>query len=152
MSFDGLDLSAIDAGEQSNNIEVYRTPVLFNVKVDGNIAKLKKVGSNDNRDLKLPLNIFKQSFVNILSENNQCAKSPSPSIAIKIDSPFYIVSFDVDDEEKVERGRAGDYLITRESGANEICLSNDFENDFVPKENWEKMICNQIDSEDSLSI
>jgi hypothetical protein len=152
MSFDGLDLSAVDAGEQSNNTQVYRKPVLFNVEIDGNIARLKKVGSFDDRVLKLPLNTFKQSFVNVLGKNNQYAKSPSISSAIKIDSPFYIVSFDVDDEERIERGNTGDYLITRESGVNEVCLKNDFKNDFILKDSWNKIICNKSDSDDSLSI
>lgn len=160
MPFYSNDLSAISAEEEQGAVKIYRKPVAFVVKTEGPIAKLFKLENgktnNEKPPLKIPLALLKAHFMSWpeskKGQNIYC-RAPNLSYAIKIEGPFHIDVLSCDDELTTRKGLPGDYLITKESGENEVCRKEEFEQNFVLSTDWEKMIkASSNYDEDTLSI
>ena len=129
MSFSQLDLTSVDASLEKNSSLVYRKPKIFNAKeVNGQVELI----DDDGKSRLISKAVFQAKFAIWSNGQNKgfCLK-PKKSHAIKISGYFSVSEYDLDGDVIKKIGHPGDYLITRESGENEICKKDDFDMFFI---------------------
>lgn len=147
MPFYSNDLSAVNAEDEQGAIKVYRRPVPFLVETKGAIAQLYKIENGEvdkeKTPITIPLVVFQAHFMSWPESKNSkniYCRQPNFSHAVKIERNFHIDTLSCDDELVNTKGHSGDYLITKESGENEMCRKEDFDKTFILSTEWEKLL------------
>lgn len=126
------DLSHISASTLSNFLEVFRVPQAFFLKSVGHTCECFRIINGQiskKNTFRIPEFLVKTQFERWPNVENIVYKKPSVSFAAQIKTPFYVENSGF--ESTRQEGLPGDYLITRESGMNEICRKIEFYKCFV---------------------
>jgi hypothetical protein len=135
------DLSRVDVSKYPHAIEVVRIPQPFSIVKDGaffNCYQIMNGHVKTDGVVRLPSALLKSQFTKWPNFENIVYKIPSPSYAVIINRPFLIQNTNFETP-RTDLGEANDYLITRESGMNEICKYSDFNIKFILKTNIHSM-------------
>jgi len=121
MSLSGMDLTFFDAEKEQDSIKVFRKTTEFKIKREKGFVIIK---NKINDDKRIPEKIFDQKFTHYpgSSDPESFCIEPPVCYAVEMGCLFYII--DCETLEKT-KGQRGDFVVTRESGINEVIKKED---------------------------
>lgn len=132
------DISSVDAFKMPGAFPIYRIPAPMLIEFNANKLHIKIHKIENGRlskkinPIDLPIHILQSSFSKWPNEKgNIYYKKPHVCYAVELKRHSFINNMSLEEGRGSESGIEGDYLITKESGLNEICKKEHFNNYFI---------------------